>query len=209
MKTANSYKPDVLVLNRVWLPIHIIDWGKAMSLVYQEKCKSLDRDCIPYTFDQWKQFTLQNLQHYPFVQTVNYPVAVPEIIVSVSFDRLPRREVKYSRQNVFSRDHFRCVYCGNRFKRDQLTLDHIIPRSQGGKSTWDNTVSSCFKCNQRKADRTLKDAGMSLLIQPTKPKWISPLQNVNIETHPCKSWEHFIPGELSERNQTTNEGYFS
>lgn len=186
-------KTDVLVLNKNWVPIHIISWKKGVSLISQEKCRALDREFIAYGYSDWLGFSLKNQKKYPVAWTINYPVAIPEIIVSITFEKLPSREVKFSRQNIFSRDGHKCVYCGQKFKRDELTLDHIIPRSKGGHTTWDNTVSSCFSCNQKKADRTPNEAGMHLKIEPKKPKWIGPIHNYDSNVHPCKSWEHFMP----------------
>lgn len=187
-------KHDVLVLNKQWVPIHIVDWGKGISLIYQEKCRPIryDDECVvAYTYKEWIDFTIRNADDYAIAKTVNYPIAVPEIIVSVTFNRLPDRQVKYSRQNIFARDGFRCAYCGTHHNRKDLTLDHIIPRSLGGKTTWDNTVSCCFPCNQKKADRSLKECGMKLKVKPKKPEWVSPLDNIG-PAHPCKSWKHFM-----------------
>jgi len=184
--------PDCLVLNKGWIPIHIVSWQKAISLIYQEKCKALDKDYLSYAYDDWKAFSIANAKNYHILHNINYPLALPEIIVSISFDRLPDRQVKYSRQNIFARDKFRCMYCGKQFQRKELTLDHVYPKSKGGRTTWSNTVSSCYSCNQKKANLTLEEAHMRLKFKPKKPKWFSPLDGVNVKTHPCKSWKHFM-----------------
>ena len=184
-------KYDTLVLNKAWAPVHIIGWQKAMGLICSEKVHSLDRDLTVYHFKDWLDYSLHNAETYYKVHSPTTAVAIPEIIVSVTFNRLPGRCVKYSRQNVFSRDKFRCGYCGRGFKAKELTIDHIIPRSQGGLTTWDNVVACCFDCNQKKADRTPAKANMALKFKPHKPKWESPLDNVT-KHHPCKSWQHFM-----------------
>ena len=84
------------------------------------------------------------------------------------------------------------MYCGKQFQRKELTLDHVYPKSKGGRTTWSNTVSSCYSCNQKKANLTLEEAHMRLKFKPKKPKWFSPLDGVNVKTHPCKSWKHFM-----------------
>jgi len=184
---------DVLVLNQTYVPIHIVSWKKGLSLVYTEKCIALDREFLRYeTFDEWIHFSYQNRNEYPIIHTSRYGVAVPEIIASITFNKLPRREVKFSRQNIFSRDGFKCVYCGSKYKKEDLTFDHIVPKSRGGRNSWENTVTSCFRCNQKKADKSLKEAGMSLKTTPSKPKWIGPIHSYDPNTHPCKSWKHFM-----------------
>lgn len=187
-------KPDVLVLNRSYIPIHIVTWQKAMSLIIQESARPLDRDFITYDLSDWFEFS--NLyDNYPKIHTVRYNICIPEIIVLKQYDQLPVRDVKYSRQTLFQRDKFKCAYCGKKFDKKSLTVDHITPRSHGGHSNWSNTVSSCSECNRKKADRTPEQAGMKLLIKPRKPVWMSPLCEIQ-PNHPCKSWLKFMDRTL-------------
>lgn len=186
-----SKRHDILVLNRGYIPIHIVDWQTGMSLIFTEKCRALDRDFLPYTFTDWLAFSVKNGEDYGKVHSVNYAVAIPEIVVSTTFDKLPDRKVKYSRQNVFSRDKNKCGYCAKQFPTKDLTVDHIIPRDRGGVTTWDNVVACCFPCNQRKSNKTPAEAGMVLKRKPVRPRWVSPLSNYHPEKHPCRSWQHF------------------
>ena len=191
-------KPDVLVLNRNFIPIHIVEWKRAMSLMFQDAARGMDREYIPYeNFVDWMEFSNICGDDYPTVLTANSPIAVPEIIVLRKYDRLPIRDVKYSRQTLFQRDKFICGYCGVVFRRGELTVDHIIPRAQGGKSTWMNTIAACFSCNHNKADRTPEQAGLKLRHKPRKPSWISPLSDIGPE-HPCKSWSKYSNRMLTE-----------
>lgn len=187
-------KPDVLVLNRNFTPIHIISWQKAMSLLIQESARAIDDEYIVYEFNDWLVFSELDTR-YPKVLTVKHKISLPEIIVLKFYDKLPYRDVKYSRQTLFQRDNYTCAYCGNQFPRSELTVDHITPRVYGGKTCWMNTVSSCMHCNSRKAGRTPEEANMPLLIKPKKPKWISPLSKITKE-HPCKSWTRFLDKTL-------------
>lgn len=187
-------KHDVLVLNKSYIPIHIITWQKCMSLIVQEAAKPLDRDFVTYDIQDWFTFSKLN-NDYPYIQTVKHRICIPEVIVLKTFNKLPTRDVKYSRQTLFQRDKFRCAYCGNSFQREQLTVDHIIPRSKGGHSNWGNTVSCCKPCNSVKADRTPEQANMKLLVKPKKPIWISPLSEIK-PNHPCKSWLKFMDRAL-------------
>jgi 5-methylcytosine-specific restriction endonuclease McrA len=182
-------KPDILVLNKSFVAIHIVEWKKAMSLIIQGAARPLDRDFVSYEFEDWLVFSDLN-KDYPIVATVSREIAIPEIIVLRKYDRLPTRDVKYSRQTLFERDNHLCAYCGNTFDKKHLTIDHVIPRSQGGKTTWANTVSACFTCNNTKADKTPEQAKMPLKFKAKKPTWFSPLTNLKPD-HPCKSWLKF------------------
>lgn len=186
MKTK---KPDVLVLNKSFIPIHIIAWEKCMSLIIQEAARPMDRDFMAYDFTDWLAFSEVNTD-YPVVSTVSHKIAIPEVIILRKYDRLPSRDVKYSRQTLFQRDKYTCGYCGGVFDRKELTVDHIVPRAHGGKTTWNNTISACFKCNSTKADRTPEGAKMPLIFKPRKPSWLSPLTDIKPD-HPCKSWLKF------------------
>jgi 5-methylcytosine-specific restriction endonuclease McrA len=95
-----------------------------------------------------------------------------------------------------------CQYCGEKFKLHQLTIDHIIPRVHGGRSTWDNVVASCKKCNGIKGCKSLEDCGMKLLKKPTKPKWINPVSKRSPE-HICKSWTRFLKNMDTSDNLVT------
>jgi 5-methylcytosine-specific restriction endonuclease McrA len=185
-------KHNVLVLNRLYTPTHICTWQKAMTYLCKDHVHALDRDYISYTFEDWIKFSISNAEDFSKIKTVNYSIAIPEIIALTKYDRLPEREVKYTRENIFRTYKMKCLYCGNVFSEKDLQVEHIIPRSQGGKSTWDNTVPACKDCNQKKANRTPQQAGMRLIQQPRRPRWINPLTNVVWYNHPCQSWRHFI-----------------
>lgn len=189
-------KYDVLVLNRSYIPIHIITWQKCMSLIYQEAARPLDRDFLTYELKDWMEYSLK-AEDYPYVQTVKQNISIPEIIVLKTYDKLPIRDVKYSRQTLFQRDKFKCAYCGNTFDKTSLTIDHIIPRSKGGQSNWSNTISCCKPCNYKKADNTPEGANMKLLFKPKKPIWLSPIAHIK-PNHPCKSWLKFMDRTLVE-----------
>ena len=92
---------------------------------------------------------------------------------------MPKKEVKFTRHNIFERDHNTCQYCGKVFDRKDLNLDHVIPRDRGGPTTWENIVCSCIKCNTQKANRTPQEAGMHLIRKPKRPKW-RPFVQVNL-----------------------------
>ena len=116
---------------------------------------------------------------------------MPRIILLLMYDRLPKKEVKFTRHNIFERDKNTCQYCGRVFDRKDLNLDHVIPRDRGGPTTWENIVCSCIECNTQKANRTPQEAGLRLIRKPKRPKW-RPFVQINFSLHRHDSWKHFI-----------------
>jgi 5-methylcytosine-specific restriction endonuclease McrA len=116
---------------------------------------------------------------------------VPKIVVLTIYDRLPRLEVRFSRRNVFLRDKFTCQYCEQVLPETQLNLDHVMPRDKGGRTTWENIVTSCFRCNTRKANKLPHEVGMQLRSKPVAPRW-RPLFGLQENGLADESWSHFI-----------------
>ena len=116
---------------------------------------------------------------------------VPRVILLAAFDRVPRRHVRFSRTNIYARDRNTCQYCGGRYARSQLNLDHVVPRAQGGRSTWENVVCSCVDCNRRKGGRTPKQAAMSLIRTPIKPRW-TPISGMLTGRRDYPEWKPFL-----------------
>ena len=103
----------------------------------------------------------------------------------------PKKEVRFTRHNIFERDQNTCQYCGNTFDRSELNLDHVVPRDQGGPTTWENIVCSCIECNTHKANRTPAEAGMRLIRKPKRPKW-RPFLQITLGLQYHESWKHFV-----------------
>jgi 5-methylcytosine-specific restriction endonuclease McrA len=125
------------------------------------------------------------------VRTIHFNVRVPRVILLIFFDRLPSKEVKFTRHNVFERDAYTCQYCHQRFDSSRLNLDHVIPRERGGATSWENIVCSCMPCNSRKSNRTPQEAGLKLLHKPRKPKW-RPFLHVSHAARVHESWRRFL-----------------
>lgn len=181
---------NVLVLNKNWVPVHIVDFKKAISQLFTDNAHALDLDFVSYIYEDWIKFSYSD-KHFKSVYTTSYKVCVPEIIVLTKSDKLSSRDVKYTRENIMARDNFKCGYCGQVFPVKMLTKDHIIPKAQGGKDIWQNIITSCKTCNHKKGNRTPEQAGMPLLKHPTKPKWLNPCRKVH-PTNFCKSWNKFL-----------------
>ncbi len=125
------------------------------------------------------------------LHSVSLNIRVPQIIVLLFFDRLPKKEVKFTRHNIFERDHNICQYCGRLFDRADLNLDHVIPRDKGGLTTWENVVCSCIRCNTRKGNKLAHEVHMALIRKPKCPKW-QPFVHLTWGGEHHESWKHFV-----------------
>ncbi len=177
-----------LVLNRNWQPINVASVSRALVMLWNDSAKVVDPDDFRlYTWSDWANLAVPD--GAPFVQAVKFRMRVPEVLTLVTYDRPRESAVTFSRRNLFKRDHSTCQYCGARPGSSELTIDHVIPRSHGGTSRWDNCVLACVPCNARKANRTPEQAGMKLRKHPTRPVW-KPLyasNGVRVE-----SWSKFL-----------------
>lgn len=150
----------VLVLDQGYQPHRIVSWQCAITMLFRGVCEVIEE----YDED---------------VRAVTFVMKMPAVIRLLK--RISRRRaVRFSRMNVLLRDSFTCQYCGHKFPTRQLNYDHVLPRSQGGKTCWENIVTSCFDCNHRKAGRTPEQAKMWLLRKPERPKTL-PLIAFHIE----------------------------
>lgn len=184
---------DTLVLNKNFYAVQICDWKKALSLLYQGHAQAVDQDYISYSFQDWITYSATLNGSTEFVRTPNLKLAVPEVIRLTRYDSLPRSDVKFTRRNIYQHYGYRCSYCGFEFTPKKLNLDHILPRSRGGQTSWKNIVPSCMECNTHKGDRTPEEAGMKLLVTPSRPTWRGPQIQIAQSTDVCKSsWERFI-----------------
>jgi len=199
---AGQYKSgldcNVLVLNRHYMAIRIVGARRAFSLLFRQLAEvvSLEEGAYSnYDFQSWCEVSEFKRNFEPdghdWVSTVNFYIAVPRIIRLLFYDRLPRNEVKLNRRNIFARDKNSCQYCGKRYPTSELSLDHIIPRSMGGKSVWENMVCSCTQCNVKKGGRTPKQAGMTLVQKPVRPKR-NPLVHIHLGHQRYRSWKQFL-----------------
>ena len=185
---AQVLSRPTLVLNRNWQPVNVATVARALTLVWNESARIVDpRDYQTYAWSDWSRLAPQDGE--PFIRAARARFRAPEVISLVRYDRLPVGAVTFSRRNIFKRDHFTCQYCSVQPGAEELTIDHVLPRSQGGTSTWENCVLACVTCNKRKADRTPDQAGMRLKKRPVRPAW-KPLyasHAVRIE-----SWSKFV-----------------
>jgi 5-methylcytosine-specific restriction endonuclease McrA len=178
-----------LVLNRNWLPIRICTVRRALTLVFKDLARIIGpENTVTYDFASW--LDLQVGAGEPHIRTVSLAIRIPEVIVLRTCDRYTRPKVIFSRRNLFRRDRNTCQYCGTRCPTEELSIDHVVPRSLGGVSNWTNCVVACLSCNARKGNRSLDIAGMSLRKSPKEPP---PHLAFSIQLgHRKASWEQFV-----------------
>jgi 5-methylcytosine-specific restriction endonuclease McrA len=183
----------VLVLNRLWQAINVCTAERALTLLYsghaQVVCEN-DGNFNTFSFHEWCDFSDQ-YDGDEIVNTISFRIRIPRVILLLFFDRLPNKEVKFTRQNVFERDKNICQYCGHKFDRKDLNIDHVVPRHRGGLTAWTNVVCSCVDCNRRKGSRSPEEARMRLIRKPKKPRW-RPFVEVQFVKTADHSWRHFL-----------------
>lgn len=201
--TEGALGSSVLVLNRVWTAIRVIDARRAFTLLCKDLAEVIrvdDGSYAPYAFNEWSEVahaaalfdaTRGHDDPYLFVRSAHKAIAVPKVIRVLGFDRTPREPVKLNRRNIFARDHHQCQYCGDSFATCDLSLDHVLPRSRGGTNTWENLVCACIPCNTRKGGRTPQEARMPLKRPPAKPRH-HPALFARLGAARIRSWQAFL-----------------
>ena len=195
---AGALNLSVLVLNRSFVAVHITNVRRAITLLFRDLAEVVhieDGRYSAYPFDSWRELSaLQASLRTPdqdWVRAVGYELQAPRVIRLVACDRGPRQGLRFNRRNVFARDGNQCQYCGRNFPTSELSLDHVVPRSRGGGTTWENIVCACVACNVRKGGRTPHEARMQMIRQPVKPKR-SPLLSIKLGNPKYQSWKSFV-----------------
>jgi 5-methylcytosine-specific restriction endonuclease McrA len=198
-----SLGASVLVLNKFYQAIRVVNVRRAFSMLCKELAEVVHIETdekgqqrwLNYDFDGWREVSQLKREfepdEYDWIHTVRFQIAVPRIIRLLGYDKLPRQDVKFNRRNIYARDGNRCQYCGKRMPTTELSLDHVVPRSQGGKSSWTNIVCCCVKSNVKKGGRTPEQAHMHLITKPVKPKR-SPVINIRLADERYQSWKQFL-----------------
>lgn len=170
-----------LVLNASFEPLHVVPWQRAMQLLFQGKVEVIEESEME-------------------VRTVSFTIKVPAVLRLLSYVSLKKKKhlIRFSRANIFLRDSHICQYCGVKFSKSHLTLDHVVPIVQGGKKCWENIVTACKPCNQRKGGRTPVQAAMRLIRKPKRPAWL-PMSSLHIKLALAPDrWRLYLQGEPAD-----------
>ncbi len=203
-RTVSPLNGSVLVLNRFYMAVHVVSVRRAMVLLYRELSEVIhveDGHYYNYDFESWvdlSQFMAseESRNQCDWIRSVNFSVQVPRVVRLNYYDKVPKLTLRFNRRNLFARDQNTCQYCGNSHALSQLSFDHVLPRSRGGKTTWENVVCCCLKCNGKKGDQLAKEAGMKLIRKPFRPRQ-NPLLTVKLNNPKYEIWRTFLIGGSS------------
>ncbi len=192
MTAASVLQRPALVLNRNWAAITTTTVKEAISLVAKGSALVIEPETFrTHDLRSWCDVSrAQARLSDAVVRSARVALVAPEVVLLRSYAGLGERSVVFSRKNLFKRDRYACQYCGVQPGPQELTVDHVLPRSHGGRSTWENCVLACVACNTRKADRTPERAGMRLRRAPRRPSWKTLAQVPPRERR--ESWEKFL-----------------
>lgn len=177
-----------LVLNRSWLPISTTTVRRAVLLMARGAAGAVHPET--YELSCWESWVENGPPEADRLEGQGFRLPVPEVIVLTRYNGIPDRPVAFTRRNVYRRDAYRCQYCGVRPGPDHLTIDHVVPRSRGGATTWENCVTACFRCNARKANRSTRECGMHPRTAPALPSWPGGLDPASLDQRP--NWRRFF-----------------
>lgn len=194
----SSLDCPVLVLNQGYSPVITISAKRAILMLVtgaaEVLCTEEDK-YASYNFQSWadlsryKALYNQSAPDQDWVHSEKLSLMIPRIVRLISYAGMPVRKVRLTRRNVFYRDNNQCQYCGHKFRTEDLTLDHVIPTSRGGKDSWENIVTACQRCNFSKEDRTPAEAKLRLLSTPVRPKFIPA---VKLRHKHYSEWDDFV-----------------
>lgn len=163
-----------LLLNSSFEPLKVISWQRAITLLFSGKVEVIQ-------------------QYSREIHSVTFALKLPSVLRLLKYVRVKKnRIIRFSRANIYARDHHRCQYCGNTRRSDELTFDHVIPVSRGGGKSWDNIVTACIDCNRKKGGRTPRQARMGLIKKPIEPRWVPSLNLTLVFRNAPDSWRDYL-----------------
>jgi 5-methylcytosine-specific restriction endonuclease McrA len=168
---------QVLLLNASFEPLNVINWKRALKLVFLEKAEVLQ-------------------ENEKEIRSITISMRIPSVVRLLRYVGFRRRDVRFSRQNIYARDRFSCQYCGRKLRSQELTCDHVTPRSRGGRTEWTNIVTCCIPCNRRKGGKTPREVGLRLIRKPSRPSWLLGFHARFSIHEPPPSWQEYLYGTL-------------
>ena len=164
---------QVLLLNISYEPLKIINWQKAITMLCLGKVEVIE-------------------EYARNIHSISFTIKLPAVVRLLKVVKRNSSPVKFSRQNIYARDRYKCQYCGSRFPAEDLTYDHILPKSRGGRTEWENIVTCCMKCNRKKGGRTPREASMKLIRPPVRPTWVPAVRlTIGFKEVP-QSWRDYL-----------------
>lgn len=168
----NLTSDTVLVLNKNWQAIHVKSAADALSMMYTGTATGLDiqgtDNMVPYRWENWVSLPTDPNANY--ISTVRGKVKIPKIILLCNFNQVPKKRPKFSSKALWSRDNGTCQYTGQKLTPNEANIDHVLPRSKGGRTTWTNCVITHKVINHKKGNKTPEEAGLKLIREPYEPK---------------------------------------
>ncbi|MBN2060605.1 MAG: HNH endonuclease [Deltaproteobacteria bacterium] len=164
---------QVLLLNISYEPLKVINWKKALTMLCLGKVEVIE-------------------EYAEEIHSVSFTIRLPAVVRLLKMVSRNKSPVKFSRQNIYARDRYKCQYCGGKFSSEELTYDHILPKSRGGSTEWENIVTCCVDCNRKKGGRTPREASMKLIRKPQRPSWVPAIRiTVGYKEVP-QSWRDYL-----------------
>jgi 5-methylcytosine-specific restriction endonuclease McrA len=189
----NLRHETVLVLNRCWQAINVKSPIEAVSMMYDDSATAMDIRgddyMVPLKWNDWVNLPYDDEALY--INTINFQVKIPKVIVLAKFDRVPKKRPKFTSKNIWIRDNGICQYSGKKLSPNEANIDHVIPKSKGGVTSWTNCVLAHKDINSKKADRTLEESGLKLIRKPFAPKEL-PVTFYIRNKHNIKEWNVFL-----------------
>lgn len=189
-----TLQQPVLVLNKGWTPVGTVSLQRAIIMLFSRyedgapKAKIIDPESYAtFTWEDWSKLRVRIDDQV--LKAANMKLKCPEVIMLTRYDKFPEPKSHFNRRTLYKRDHYMCQYCKCKPGTEELTIDHVLPRSRGGQTSWENCVLACVECNARKANRTPDEANMILHTVPKKPK--ANLFRADL-IKPIKSWQSFL-----------------
>jgi 5-methylcytosine-specific restriction endonuclease McrA len=205
---SSALSCSVLVLNRLYMAVHVVNVRRAFGLLYCELAEVIhieDGKFATYSFDSWREMSELRADmkqaDEDWIRSVNFEIQVPRVVRLLRFDRLPKQKLHLNRRNVLARDSHLCQYCGRHFPTHLLSIDHVVPRSRGGETTWENVVCACLTCNVKKGGRTPREARMKLVQTPVRPKR-NPLLLLKLSNSKYECWRTWLDSAYWEVGAT-------
>jgi 5-methylcytosine-specific restriction endonuclease McrA len=197
--SLQALQSSVLVLNRSFVPVHMTSAQRAFCMLFKAVAEVVMMEegrLGLYNLESWQEVSeakrrIDRGDENDWIRTVSYEIQVPRVVRLLLYNRFPDRRVSFNRRNLFGRDENHCQYCGKRFPTSELSLDHVVPLSQGGTNDWHNVVCACTRCNKLKGGRTPRQARMRLVRKPVEPRF-DPMIRLKLRRRKYDSWKQFL-----------------